>query len=292
MNFSESYLLENYEKSLTLALKAKENGNYILAKEKFLESANFLDSLAVIGPIEKREERKLRAERLKSIAKSLADIKLPKKSGQNATNNSDFFTKTDAFVDEEYKDIDSFVTLFSPQELDFGFEGVMGLEEAKEVITEYVINPIKYPDSYNYNFMDNKAILLYGPPGTGKTTFAKAVAKEVNQTFFLINMAGLVNCYGGETAKNIDNIFNYIRNYVEKNDCSVIVFFDEMDEIAKKRGGEDKASESAVPALLRNLDGIKKNKGFLIIANKIDNELRDSFETEQRNFILKQKIRK
>ena len=266
MNFSESYFIENYEKSLEVALRAKDGGNYALAKEKFAESAKFLASLAAIGDPTKREERKVRAERLKAIADGIK-VSLPKTpSASSGLPTGGYAGYADAPTGD-YEGIETFVTLIEPDELEFGFEGVMGLDEAKKAITEYVINPIKYPDAYSYNFIDNKAILLYGPPGTGKTTFAKAVAKEVSQPFFLVNMAGLVNCYVGETAKNIDKIFAYIRDYTERNSRDVIVFFDEMDEIAKKRGGDDKASESAVPALLRNLDGVKKNKGFLVIAN-------------------------
>ena len=62
-------------------------------------------------------------------------------------------------------------------------------------------------------------------------------------------------------------MFNSLRDYVERNNCGLTVFFDEFDEIAKSRGGDDKASQTAVPALLRNLDGVKENKNFLILAN-------------------------
>ena len=88
-------------------------------------------------------------------------------------------------------------------------------------------------------------------------------------------MAALVNCYVGETGKNIDKVFAYLRNYVEKTGQGITIFFDELDEIAKKRGGDDKASAASVPALLRNMDGVKGNKGFLILANTNCPELLD-----------------
>lgn len=280
MNFSESYFIENYEKALEAALRAKDAGNYALAGERFAESAKFLSGLAAVGDASKREERKARAERMKAIAETMKRAASPKSSGATPRGASGGgyggeYSGGYPVGDESYEGIESYVTLIEPQDLGSGFEGVMGMDEAKRAITEYVVNPVKYPQAYSYDFIDNKAILLYGPPGTGKTTFAKAVAKEVNEPFFLVNMAGLVNCYVGETAKNIDKIFDYIRDYTERNRRDVIVFFDEMDEIAKKRGGDDKASESAVPALLRNLDGVKKNKGFLIIANTNYAELLD-----------------
>lgn len=283
MNFSESYFIENYEKALDAALRAKNAGNYSLASERFAESAKFLAGLAAVGDASKREERKVRAERLKTIAEAMRRAAPPKSAGASLRDvpgsyGGEYSAHAGGGYSggaEIYDGIEGYVTLIEPQDLGSGFEGVMGMEEAKEAITEYVINPVKYPEAYSYDFIDNKAILLYGPPGTGKTTFAKAVAKEVNESFFLVNMAGLVNCYVGETAKNIDKIFDYIRDYTERNCRDVIVFFDEMDEIAKKRGGDDKASESAVPALLRNLDGVKKNKGFLVLANTNYAELLD-----------------
>ena len=143
-------------------------------------------------------------------------------------------------------------------------------------MTEYVILPHKHPEAYNYHFLDNRTILLEGPPGTGKTTFAKAVSKEIDQPFAIINVASLVNCYVGETAKNIDKVFAFLRDYTERQKCGVTVFIDELDEIAKRRGGDDKASEAAIPALLRNLDGMKGNKDFLILANTNRKDVIDS----------------
>jgi SpoVK/Ycf46/Vps4 family AAA+-type ATPase len=95
-------------------------------------------------------------------------------------------------------------------------------------------------------------------------------------------VSGLVNCYVGETSKNIDKLFEFLRQYAEQNRCEITVFFDEMDEIAQKRGSDDKTSQAAVPALLRNLGGVKENNGLLIIANTnckdaLDDALVDRF---------------
>ncbi len=177
-----------------------------------------------------------------------------------------------------------FFDFYEPDSL-MGFDSVIGLEEAKQAIKKYVINPVLYPEAYNYRYLDNKAILLEGPPGTGKTTFAKAVASEIHQPFALIRMSSLVNCYIGETAKNIDKAFSYLRDYAERNDCGITVFFDEFDEIGKSRSGDDKVAEAAVPALLRNLDGVKTNKSFLILANtnlkaELDRAIQERFRRQ------------
>lgn len=290
MEFGESYLQENYEKHFKQGIAAKDRGNLLVAKQELSEALSFLKKLVAVSTGEAKEKRQERADRLQKVVDSIdPSIQRPKQVN-NPSKPVDDNAKyggitgytgnaTDSqsnIIPEGFEGVEQFVTVFSLNDLEFGFEGVIGLEDAKEAITEYVINPIKYKEAYNYKFMDNKAVLLYGPPGTGKTTFAKAVAKETGLPFFLVNMSSIVNCYVGETAKNIDMIFNYMRSYVEQNNTDILVFFDEFDEIAKSRDSGDKTSETAVPALIRNLDGVKKNKGFLVLANTNCMEMLDA----------------
>ena len=279
MEYGESYLNDNYEKHFKAGIAAKDRGNLFLAKQELEEALSFLKKLtAVSSDPETKEKRQQRVERLQKVVESIdPNAQRPKQDNRPKSDSEKYGgmsgiapsspAKNGEVSLDGFDGVEQFVTVFSLNELEFGFEGVIGLEQAKEAVTEYVINPIKYKEAYNYNFMDNKAILLYGPPGTGKTTFAKAVAKETELPFFLVNMSSIVNCYVGETAKNIDMIFNYMRAYVEKANTDILVFFDEFDEIAKSRDSGDKTSETAVPALIRNLDGVKKNKGFLVLAN-------------------------
>ena len=268
MSFSIAYLNELFEKTYKEGVRASELGRYQVAKSKFIEAAKYSKRLAQLDK-EKQDIHESRAERLLSVANKLPDtnkVDTAKKTESRADSSSGY-SSTDTATTSTNEDMSSFYTFFDAEALEDGFDSVIGLSEAKEAITEYVINPIKYPDSYNYKFISSKCILLEGPPGTGKTTFAKAVAKEISQPFALVNVASLVNCYVGETGKIIDKVFNSLREYVDAHDCGITVFFDEFDEIAKSRTGDDKASQTAVPALLRNLDGVKENKNFLILAN-------------------------
>lgn len=290
MEFGESYLQENYEKHFKLGVAAKDRGNLLVAKQELSEALSFLKKLVAISTGEVKEKRQERADRLQKVVDSIdPSVQRPKTTngptkpadendkygGINGYTGGNTDGQSNTAI-EGFDGVEQFVTVFSLNDLEFGFEGVIGLEDAKDAITEYVINPIKYKEAYNYKFMDNKAVLLYGPPGTGKTTFAKAVAKETGLPFFLVNMSSIVNCYVGETAKNIDMIFNYMRTYVAQNNTDILVFFDEFDEIAKSRDSGDKTSETAVPALIRNLDGVKKNKGFLVLANTNCMEMLDA----------------
>lgn len=278
MNFSADYLYESFRTAYREGLNAKERGDYAVARKKLLDAADFLARLAVVSSTGEREERAAQAKRLKAVAEAMPKVAAsaaPRYGQTGASQSWGEESDAGAFAAKS-EGGEEYFTFLQADEVDVSFDDVIGLEEAKAAVTEYVINPVRYPEAYSYHFLDNKAILLEGPPGTGKTTFAKAVAKELNQPFALVNVASLVNCYVGETAKNIDKIFVFLREYAEKNDCFVTVFFDELDEIAKRRGGEDKASEAAVPALLRNLDGVKRNKSFLILANTNRKDVLDS----------------
>lgn len=273
MNYKADYYRELYEKSYKEGMRANDQQNYPLAHKKFSDAAVFLRKLAVHDPANQATHNS-RAEKIERIAAALQS-KVPPVVQQPPQNNpvqpgygtGSVQSPGTAMQPTADEDMSAYYTFYEAGDLVDGFDKVIGLEEAKEAVTEYVINPIRYPDAYSYQFLSSKCILLEGPPGTGKTTFAKAVAKEIKQPFALVNVAAMVNCYVGETGKTIDKVFNALRRYVDEHNCGLTVFFDEFDEIAKSREGDDKASQTAVPALLRNLDGVKENKNFLILAN-------------------------
>jgi ATP-dependent 26S proteasome regulatory subunit len=272
MNFSEEYLYEAFRTNYADAVEFEKRGNLPLAKQKFYKAAEYMQRLTAYGTDEKKAERAALAERLLRVADG---ISVNSQNNYGGGAQGDNINSSGGSGDTE-SGMEQFFEFYTADELKEGFEGVVGLESAKQAITDYLIYPIKYPEAFNYDFLDNKAVLLEGPPGTGKTTFAKAVAKEINMPFALVNVAALVNCFVGETGKNIDKVFAYLRDYTKKNNCGVIIFFDELDEIAKKRGSDDKTSEAAVPALLRNMDGVKNNKGFLILANTNRKDMLDA----------------
>ena len=235
-------------------LEAGKNPAY---KEYFLEAAKKYQELATLVPDMKAEYENFANECLKR-----ADSKIEIKANG--------VKKTVKNMDQEEKiedDMSLYLTFYKADELSISFKDVIGLESAKKAITQYVINPIKYPEAYDYKFQSNKCILLHGPAGTGKTTFAKALAKEIGKPFALINVASLVDSLLGETAKHIDKVFKYLGGKASETNDIIVVFFDEFDEIARKRTADDKVAQAAVPALLRNLDGITSYKNLLILAN-------------------------
>lgn len=158
------------------------------------------------------------------------------------------------------------------------FDDIIGLENAKTAIHRKLIYPLSDPETYSrYHLKPGGNILLEGPPGTGKTTFAKAAACEVNLPFIIVDCNALVDCYIGNTGKNIDKLFAEVRRFVKEQDTAVILFCDEFDSIAKARNSDDKTAAEAVPTLVRQLDGFNTdNTNIIILAATNKKEALDS----------------
>lgn len=138
------------------------------------------------------------------------------------------------------------------------------LKEAKEELSQAVEWPLKYPDSFKKMGIKPPAgVLLFGPPGCGKTLLAKAVASESEANFISIKGPELLVRWVGESEKGVRKIFRKARQV-----APCIVFFDEFDSIATKRGSDVGSSvhDTVVNQLLTELDGIEQNRGVVFMA--------------------------
>ncbi|MFA4855633.1 MAG: CDC48 family AAA ATPase [archaeon] len=138
------------------------------------------------------------------------------------------------------------------------------LENAKRDLKEAVEWPLKHPESFKQMGIKPPAgILLFGPPGCGKTLLAKAVASESEANFISIKGPELLSMWVGESEKGVRNIFKKARQV-----APCIVFFDEIDALAPKRGLNfgSHVSETVVNQLLTELDGIEQNRGVIFMA--------------------------
>jgi SpoVK/Ycf46/Vps4 family AAA+-type ATPase len=142
-----------------------------------------------------------------------------------------------------------------------------GLEKIRKIFCEYVINPIQRIGVKIGKFENKIGLLLFGPPGCGKTLIARATAYESGSNYISIKGPEILNKFLGESEKSIREIFKKARL------CPpAIIFFDEFDSIAGKRGvSGDKESFSSssdriVNQLLTEMDGIEENNGVYIIA--------------------------
>ena len=143
------------------------------------------------------------------------------------------------------------------------WEDVGGLENVKKDLQKAIEWPLKYPDLFEkMKTTPPRGILLYGPPGTGKTLLAKVVASETGATFIAVKSPDLLDKYVGTTESRIREIFDKARKHSPS-----IIFFDEIDAIAPRRGNNTtKAIDSIINQLLSELDGIRDNKQIVVIA--------------------------
>jgi len=144
------------------------------------------------------------------------------------------------------------------------WSSVGGLDSIKRDLKEAVEWPMKYPDSFKrMGIRPSKGILLYGPPGTGKTLLAKAVAKESEANFIQIKGPSLLSMWVGKSEEGIRKIFEKARQVSPS-----IIFFDEIDSIAGRRGGNhgQNATDRVLNQILAEMDGLDNMKDVLVIA--------------------------
>lgn len=145
------------------------------------------------------------------------------------------------------------------------WEDIGGMENIKVEIEEAVELPLKRPEIFEkMGIRPVKGILLFGPPGTGKTLLAKAVATESEANFIAINGPEVLSKWVGESEKTVRELFRKARMA-----APCIIFIDEIDAIAPKRGfGSSEGhmvTERVVDTLLTEMDGLKALKNVVII---------------------------
>nr|XP_018684526.1 PREDICTED: katanin p60 ATPase-containing subunit A-like 2 isoform X2 [Musa acuminata subsp. malaccensis] len=162
---------------------------------------------------------------------------------------------------------------------DVKWESIKGLENAKRLLKEAVVMPIKYPKYFTGLLSPWKGILLFGPPGTGKTMLAKAVATECKTTFFNISASSIVSKWrgmfmrkdivtclpknAGDSEKLVRVLFELARHHAPST-----IFLDELDAIISQRGearSEHEASRRLKTELLIQMDGLTKTDVLVFV---------------------------
>lgn len=147
----------------------------------------------------------------------------------------------------------------APRIPNVSWEDVGGLEGVKKEILDTIEMPLKYPQLFSSGMKKRSGILFYGPPGTGKTLLAKAIATTFSLNFFSVKGPELLNMYIGESEANVRKVFQKAR---DARPC--VVFFDELDSVAPKRGNQGDSGgvmDRIVSQLLAELDGMSGSGG-------------------------------
>lgn len=142
------------------------------------------------------------------------------------------------------------------------FEEIGGQKEAKREIQSLAFaltNPKLYQ---KWGTRPPKGILLAGPPGNGKTLLAKALAAQTEAKFFHVEVSDIVSKWYGEAEQLMKAVFEEASKATGKT----IIFFDELDAIAPRRGESHEASGKIVSTMLENIDGLEANPDILVVA--------------------------
>jgi len=141
-----------------------------------------------------------------------------------------------------------------------------GLENVKRELQELVQYPVEHPEKFiKFGMQPSRGVLFYGPPGCGKTLLAKAIANECQANFISVKGPELLTMWFGESEANVRDIFDKARAA-----APCVLFFDELDSIAKSRGGGSSsdaggAADRVINQILTEMDGMGAKKNVFII---------------------------
>ena len=266
----DDFLLETFQILYKQGMEYMDRGNNILAKRDLLKASATMIQLAKNSTGDLREARLERAKRIRLIADNLPsqNAQSPEYYGEPKSTNPQPRQQSYQAQPKQQQQAqkDETETVFQASDIpDVSFDDVAGLDDVKDSIKMRVILPMQYPEIYAaYNKKQGGGILLYGLPGTGKTMIAKAIAHEVQAKFYSIKCSDIVSKWFGEAEKNVKALFETARK-----DDKAIIFFDEFEALAAKRGGENNSvMNRLVPELLAQIQGFNDDdsKNILLLA--------------------------
>ena len=154
-------------------------------------------------------------------------------------------------------------TKFYKAKSELNWNMIGGLEDVKQSLTESLIWPIKYKELFRrLSMKQSGGVLLFGPSGCGKTIIASALANESKFNFISVKGPELLSKYIGNSEQNVRDLFAKAQ---KARPC--IIFFDEFDSLAPKRGHDSTGvTDRVVNQLLTQLDGVEQLDGVYLLA--------------------------
>lgn len=234
-----------FERLKDKGVSAYTRGEYAAAKSYLIEAAECMLELAQSA--ESPEAARQREE----LAAGLIDL-AKECEGSRGQPGGPRAGARERESGEETRDASDWIVTEKP---DIGFDDIAGLEDVKQEIRLKMIYPQAHPElAKRYGIAVGGGVLLYGPPGTGKTMIAKAVAKELDATFFLISAAQILSKWVGEAEQNVRKLFD-----AAKERTPSVVFMDEVEAMVPKRGGDSSSvMQRVVPQILQEMEGFDR----------------------------------
>jgi len=248
----QGFYLDVFRRYYRRGLVAHEKGDAGAARGALLKAAEVLYKLAAASSGELRRTRKEKAGKILALAKSIGEG-----SAGPVGRSADGKARPAAGEPDEAAETRWVVT----DKPSVRMADVAGLADVKAAIRKRVIWPFQHPEvTARYRKRAGGGVLLYGPPGTGKTMIAKAVAAEVDATFFSVRCSDVMSKWVGEAERNLQQLFEAARQHER-----AVVFLDETEAIVAKRGSGSTVMDRVIPEFLAQVDGVGGRHGGLLL---------------------------
>jgi len=246
------------------AVKLDEQGKYQHAVNKYMRAAEIL--LQYMKHSDNPEMKKICQKNSEKYINRAKDLKAqisghrPKrtssspKASSSSPEDDKLKSEGGEFSEEEQEMIDMISGTIVTESPDVTWKQIAGLENCKQALREAIVLPMLKPELFTGARKPWAGILLFGPPGCGKTLLAKAAATECKATFFSASSADLLSKWLGESEKLISSLFKVARMRAPS-----LIFIDEIDSVATKRGGggESSGERRVKTQLLSEIQGLK-----------------------------------
>lgn len=223
---------------------AYKKGDYLAAKTYLVDAAECMIELAEAAksPEARRQHEELATE-LIDLAKDCDQMHQSPKAARRRQREKE---------SDSGADVGDWIVKDKPT---IGFDDIAGLDDVKEDIRLKMIYPFAHPElARQYGISTGGGILLFGPPGTGKTMIAKAIAHEIDATFFLVSPAQMLSKWVGEAEQNIRKLFE-----AAKAEETSVIFLDETEALVPKRKSDSSTvMQRVVPQILQELEGFDR----------------------------------
>lgn len=238
-----------FDRLKSKGVAAYKSGDYLAAKSYLVDAAECMVEMAASAktPEAQRQHEELAAE-LIDLAKDCDSAHAEgRKPGSGKGRRAQGEKEGDSGADASDWIVKDKPTL--------GFDDIAGLEDVKQEVRLKMIYPFAHPElAKKYGISVGGGVLLFGPPGTGKTMIAKAIAHEIDATFFVVSPAQMLSKWVGEAEQNIRKLFD-----AAKAEETSVIFLDEIEALVPMRKSDSSSvMQRVVPQILQELEGFDR----------------------------------